>query len=188
MARHCPVVRPRQAHVLHEAMERDIIKRDQVVVIGTAALTDPTLPPSAIPKCVDATEVPALVASSLQWTGLAKLDVLMLHIPASPAHFSPLTHLPEVVKALEGEVAKGTIGSYGFSSSAFTAVDDDLYSDGRSSSSSSRSSGSGASSGAGDVGAGHVGGRQPVRKLFAVLESVSGDHNMSCLAYECVGW
>jgi hypothetical protein len=149
-----------QAHVIHEAMERSVIKREEAVVVASVTLTDGGQAASIIPAGVDASELAELVSSSLNWTGLAKYDVLMVQLPASPSSFSPLTHLPSLVHQLEGEVAKGVIGSYGFSCSAFTAVDDDAYD--------------------ADV----ADAKQPVRKLFAVVESVKDDHSLSCISYE----
>ena len=93
---------------------------------------------------------------------------VQVHLPSSPTEFSPVTHLPAVISSLEGQVAKGAIGSYGFSCSSFSAAEDGS---GNSSSSSSNSDG-------GDA----VG--QPVWKIMGVVESVLQDHHLSCLAYE----
>lgn len=156
-----------EAHVLHEAMERRLIAREEAVVVANVMLDDLSLPSSALPSRVPASELPALVASALHWMGLPSFDVLLVHLPSSPTEFSPVTHLPAVISSLEGQVAKGAIGSYGFSCSSFSAAEDG----------SGNSSSSSSSEGGDAVG-------QPVWKIMGVVESVLQDHHLSCLAYD----
>ena len=67
-------------------MERRLIAREEAVVVANVMLDDLSLPSSALPSRVPASELPALVASALHWMGLPSFDVLLVCWAVAVAH------------------------------------------------------------------------------------------------------
>jgi hypothetical protein len=115
-----PLERDWEAHALRRlAGPGGKVAREELLVMLRLAVGPARFEPGT---GVDVADVPARLAAALTALDLQSVDVLHVHVPASPATFPP-DRMGALLRTLEECVASGHISYYGIGADAFTAVD-----------------------------------------------------------------
>lgn len=115
-----PLERDWEAHALRRlAGPGGKVARGELLVMLRLAVGPARFEPGLT---VGVDDVPARLAAALTALDLQSVDVLHVHVPASPADFPP-ERMAALLRTLEECVASGHIQYYGIGADAFTAVD-----------------------------------------------------------------